>query len=95
MSASFDLRGFDPDKAGLNCVNFHGSLCDGWLETQVKRPDNRRLARQGTKNPRDHDGLTSGRLNFAIQEPRALVVRPATAQTSPIASRLRLSDSSA
>jgi hypothetical protein len=69
MSASFDLRGLDPDKAGLNRVNFHGNLCDDW-KPEVKRPDGRRPARRGTKDPRDHDGLTSGRLNFAIQEPR-------------------------
>jgi hypothetical protein len=29
MSASFDLRSFDPDKAGLYRMNFHGSLCGG------------------------------------------------------------------
>jgi hypothetical protein len=28
MAASFDLRGLDPDKAGLNRVNFHGGLCE-------------------------------------------------------------------
>ena len=64
MSASLDLRGFDPDKAGLNRMNFHGSLCDGW-KPQVKRPDNRRLARRGTKDLRDHDGLTGGRKSFS------------------------------